>query len=155
MIRVVLAVILTVVLLGISVPAIDHAAGVNSDRQVGSIAEQFEQTAVELNESEDLPPKGVRGPQRVVEVTFPTPSLTASAVMLFQIDRKGSRAHSVLTYRVAGRSNQTYHIDAPVVNADGGELELGRVSGQQTYIFRLGRESSTGDPIIRVHRVGG
>ncbi|QLH75822.1 hypothetical protein HZS55_00240 [Halosimplex rubrum] len=155
MIRVVLAVILTVVLVGIAMPAIDHAAGVNSDRRVGSIAEQFEQTAVALNETEDLPPKGVRGPQRVLEVTFPTPSLTATSVLLFQIEREGTRGHSVLTYRVGGRPNRTVHIDAPVVSADGTDLELGRVSGHRTYIFRLGRVSSTRDPIVRVHRVGG
>lgn len=155
MIRIVLAVVLTVVILGISMPAIDHAAGLHSDRQVESVAAQFEQTAVELNESEDLPPKGVRGPQRVLDVTFPTPSLTATSVLKFQVDRTPGEMHSVITYRVGGRSERTRHVDAPVVNAKGGTLELGRISGEQTFIFRLERASSTGDPIITVHRVGG
>ncbi|MFC7141672.1 hypothetical protein ACFQMA_17770 [Halosimplex aquaticum] len=155
MIRVVLAVILTVVLLGISLPAIDHAAGVNSDRRVESIASQFEQAAVELNESEDLPPKGVRGPQRIVEVQFPTPSLTATAVQNFTVARRDGQMHSVLIYRVGGRPERVHHIDAPVVNAKGGTLKLGRISGHQTFVFRLRRESTTDDPIIEVHRAGG
>ncbi|WP_436928299.1 DUF7311 family protein [Halosimplex halobium] len=154
MIRVVLAAILTVVLVGVSMPVIDHAAGVNSDRRVGSVAEQFEQTAVELVETEDLPPPGVRGPQRVVDVTFPTPSLTATAVLTFRVERRGSRAHSVLTYRVGGRPERTRQIDAAVVNADGGTLRLGRISGEHSYIFRLSRDDD-GDPVVRVHRVGG
>ncbi|QLH80154.1 DUF7311 family protein [Halosimplex pelagicum] len=154
MIRVVLAVILTVVLVGIAMPAIDHAAGVNSDRRVGSVAEQFERTAVELTESEDLPPRGVRGPQRVLDVTFPTPSLTATAVLKFRIERQGSTNHSVLTYRVGGRPERTRQIDAPVVNADDGTLKLGRVTGDRSYVLRLGRGPAD-DPIVRVHRGGG
>lgn len=155
MIRVVLAVILTVVLLGIAMPAIDRAAGAHSDRQVESIAEQFDQTAVELNETEDLPPKGVRGPQRVIDVEFPTPSLTATAVLKFRIEEDHGNAHSVIVYQVGGRPERTHHIDAVVVNAKGGTLKLGRITGHQEFIFRLVRDGSTGDPIVKVHRVGG
>lgn len=154
MIRVVLAVILTVVLIGIAMPAIDHAAGVNSDRRVGSVAEEFEQTAVALTESEDLPPKGVRGPQRVLEVTFPTPSLTATSVLTFRIVRESDAGHSVLTYRVGGRPERTEQIDAPVVNANENEVRLGRVSGERTYIFRLVRDTDD-DPVVAIHRAGG
>ncbi|WP_436923059.1 DUF7311 family protein [Halosimplex amylolyticum] len=155
MIRTVLAVILMVALVGISMPAIDHAAGVHSDRQVESIAAQFEQAAVDLNESEDLPPKSVRGPQRVVEVTFPTPSLTAKTVLKFQIERPSGEMHSVITYRVSGRPERVRHVDAPMVNANGGTLKLGRITGEQTFVFRLEREGSSDDPIVTVHRTGG
>ncbi|WP_123536473.1 DUF7311 family protein [Halosimplex salinum] len=155
MIRVLLAVVLTVVLLGIALPAIDHAAGANSDGRVGSIASQFEQTAVELDEREDLPPRGVQGPQRVLEVEFPTPSLTATSVLKFQIEYFPDERHSIITYRVGGRPERTHHVDAPVVNADGGTLKLGRITGHQEFILRLERERGTGDSIIRVHRVGG
>lgn len=154
MIRVVVAVILTVVLLGIAIPAIDHAAGANSDGRVESIASQFEQAAVELNETEDLPPKGVRGPQRTVDVQFPRPSLTATGVLKFRIEHERT-TESVLTYRVGGRPERTRHIDAAVANANNGTLDLGRPSGAQSYIFRLERSAKTGVPIVRVHRVGG
>lgn len=150
MIRYVLAVVLTVAIAAISVPAIDHAAGVNSDRQVGAAVAEIEATAVDLVDNEAVPPAGQAGAKRTITVAFPGESLTSNRVEYVRIERIHENVSRV-GYVVEGRVEQQTHVDAPVVNEDGGTVRLGADPGERTLHLTLERDDS-GSPVVVLGR---
>lgn len=148
MIRVVLAVVLAIALVGVAVPALEYGAGVNSEQQVGSEVAKIGNAATSLVENEELPPPGQSGAQRVVSVSLPGDSRTTRPVEHLEIERHGNR--SVATYRVEGRSEQVAHIDAPIVNGTNDTVELGG-SGTRDLVLTLERDGSEA-PVIVLER---
>lgn len=151
MIRTVLSVTLAVLILAMSVPAVEHGAAVNSEEQVGSQVAAVEQAAVSLVEEEDVPPYGVEGARRVVTLTFPADTMTAQGVENVSIERVDGEQHSVARYRVEGRTEQVVHVDAPIENPDGEPVVLGRIEGEHTFVLTL-EKGPDGDPLVRFAR---
>lgn len=79
MIRAVLAVILTVALIGVSLPAIDDARHDHADSIVRGEVDQFEQAATNLLDEDD-PTAGEAGARRFVTLSVPTRSWTDARV---------------------------------------------------------------------------
>lgn len=134
MIRYVVAIILTVALIGVGLAGIDYAAGANSDQRVTASVTDFEDAAVSLLQSDELPPEGHLGPRRWVTVEMPDRSLTEKPVRHFEI-RRVNDDHSVVAYRIGGGATQTRTIEVPITNVTGGNVvELG---GGRDHELRL------------------
>lgn len=150
MIRYVIAVVLLVAILGISLPAIDQVSSGRSEAQLRTVATTIEESAVELVRAEEPPPRGVRGPQRVVRVNFPD-GFASKRVASMKLVPRRSENLTVLSYRVEGGPQRTVVVGAVVVNENGNAVKLGGPSGQQTYRLRLAR-SDDGEPIVVLSR---
>lgn len=151
MIRTVTAVALTVAILAISVPAVEHGAAINAENKVETQVAAIDQTAVELVEEEDVPPYGVAGARRLLTLTFPSDSIASQGVENVSIERVDGEQHSIARFRVEGRAQQVVHIDAPIVDEDGNAVVLGRLQGEHTYALTLER-GPDGDALVRFAR---
>lgn len=150
MIRYVAAVVLMVSIMAIAMPAVDHAAGTNGEKQLLRAVSEVDDAATDLYRAEELPPPGGEGPRRVVEVRFPEDSLTSNPVVTLRIRRIDENS-SLVTYRVEGRAKGTYHVSAPVVNADGNPVVLGG-TGERRFVLTLERDSE-GRPVVVLERL--
>lgn len=151
MIRYVLIVLITVALLALSLPAVDHVADRRAENQVESEVQTIDRVATNLVQEETLPPAGVAGPKRVLTLRFPSDSFTSTAVEYIRI-RRITEDVSLATYRVPGRAERQIRIDAPVVNEDGGNVELG---GEGERRIHLTLESDDdGHPVVVLGRGG-
>lgn len=149
MIRYVLAVLLTVLIMGIAMPAVDHAAGMNGEKQATQAVSKLDAAATSLYESEELAPRGVEGPRRVVTVRFPSDTVTSNPITTFRIRRVGEN-RSVVEYRVEGRAMRTRHVSAPIVNETNGTVRLGGM-GSHTFVLTLERDGA-GTPVVVLRR---
>lgn len=150
MIRYVVAIILTVALVGVGLAGLDYAAGANSEQQVTGAVSNFEDSAVSLVQNEELPPRGYDGPQRYVTMNMPDRSLTKKPLTHFRIRRVEDR-HSVVTFRVGGRALQTETIDVPITNVTGGDVV--ELAGGTDHELRLTLVRGEDDrPIVEVVR---
>ncbi|MFC6757798.1 MULTISPECIES: DUF7311 family protein [Haloarcula] len=142
MIRVVVAVLLTVAIIGVSVPAIERGAMTNSEKIVEQQVSELSTASVSLVENEQVPPDGVRGPQRSVTLTFPDDSLTSVPLAKFRIERH-SENFSILRYRLEGGTDQQTTIDAPIVNNEFENTSSLRGTGERDYRLELQRHNET------------
>jgi hypothetical protein len=150
MIRYVLAVMLTIALLVLSVPAIDHAAAIHTERQAAGEITDLDSAATALLENEELAHDGAPSPQRTVTITFPDDSLTSTPIDRLRIERVSNRS-SVATVTVDGRESR-FPIDAPIV--DNTEMrnetvDLGGVDEDLLLVLRLERDQN-GLPVISI-----
>lgn len=147
MIRYVIAVVLLVAILGLSLPAIDQVAGDRSESQVRAIATTIEEQALELQRTEEPPPDGVRGPQRVFDAKFPGKGIASKPVTTFEMVPHRDDNLTVLTYRIEGRSRERIVIETVIVNEAGNPVRLSSPTGEGTYRLRLAR-SSDDEPVV-------
>lgn len=149
MIRYVLAVILTVALLALSVPAIDLVAGTQTERQFATDMSDLEDATVSLYENEEVSHDGAPSPQRTVTLSFPGKSLTTVPVDYVRIDRVHDES-SIGSYRAEGRSERQQTIEAPLSPRDQAKnetIELGGSDEEITIVLRL-EEDAAGDPVV-------
>ncbi|AFZ72547.1 DUF7311 family protein [Natronobacterium gregoryi] len=149
MIRYVLAVLLTVALAVLSVPAIDHAATVSTERQLQGDLASVDDTAVSLYENEEVTPDGVPAPKRTVAVTFPADSLTSTSVEYVRIERLHETG-SLATFAARERGERHRLIDAPIVYADphrNETVELGGSGETRPLTLTLERDDR-GEPVV-------
>lgn len=78
MIRLVVATLLTVALLGVSLPAIEEGRASRTDALVGDELDRFERTATELRREDDPVAPGAAGARRLVTVRVPGDSWTGT-----------------------------------------------------------------------------
>lgn len=147
MIRVVLAVALTVALVGVSAAGIDRAGAVATEESVRGDLAAVERAATSLLETEAVPPGGQPGPRRTVAVALPADSPTTAAVAYVSIERGDTG--SVATYRVDGRAERRLRFPVPIVCACEGPLVL---EGSGERRLRLTLEREDGDRIVVVER---
>jgi DNA segregation ATPase FtsK/SpoIIIE-like protein len=150
MIRYVVAVLLTVAIFAVSMPAVDQVAGENGEKETETAIAKLDEAATALYADEELAPKGERGARRTVTVRLPERSMLSDPVVTLRIERV-TEGRSLVTYRVEGRSKQTHLVEAPVVNENGGPVELGG-SGRQEFVLSLGRDDED-RPVVVVRRV--
>ena len=154
MIRYAVAVILAAALIAASMPAVESAATTRGENAVASTVAEIEAAAEDLIEEERLPPKGIMGPQRSVELSFPRDSLTSAPIRNLELARVNGENVTVARYRVKGGSVQTVVIDAPIVNESmGAPVKLGRPTGEVTYVLTLQREPNSDErPVVVLTR---
>lgn len=142
MIRVVVAVLLTVAIVGVSVPAIERGAMTNSENTVEQQVSKLSGASVSLVENEQVPPEGVRGPQRSVTLTFPADSLFSEPLSTFRIERQSAN-FSILRYRLESGATQQATIEAPIVNNEFENTSSLRGTGERQYNLELATHNET------------
>ncbi|NHN40935.1 hypothetical protein G9C85_04700 [Halorubellus sp. JP-L1] len=152
MIRTILAVLITVALFAVAVPAIDQAAGARGDQQAEATAAEIEHAAKSLYVAEDAPPEGVTGPRRLVSVSLPTDGLTLDPVSSFTIEPVATN-HTVIRYSVDGRQTKVVHVEAPLVGPDYGSIEYGQITGEHRFRLTLERHPDEGYPVVVIERL--
>lgn len=149
MIRYVLAVLLTVGLLALSIPAINVAGEAQTERQLETAVTDLETAAVSLFETEEVSHDGAPAPRRAVTLEFPDASMTTVPVASFEVERVHGET-SVISYAAEGRTERQQPIAAPIVSEDptrNGTVDLG--SGERTVVLRLEADTD-GDPVITI-----
>lgn len=129
MIRYVLAVVLTVALVGIGWAGLEHAAAVRGEQQVENAIAKIDEAAVSLVENDDPPAAGQEGPRRVVELDLPHDGLASERVETFHI-RPGPRNVSVAEYTFDGRAVHAVTIDAPIRDGNTNQTATADLSGE-------------------------
>jgi|GEM_PF-601249 len=119
MIRYVVAILLTVVIVGLTFHGIDDAATEGTDRQIEAELDKIEAAATSLMDEEGLPNQDAPGPRRHLTLSFPEESLTtadASEIRLQLTDDDGESRHPVTSveYVVDGQGTTQTTIDAPI-----------------------------------------
>ncbi|MDQ2052730.1 hypothetical protein RBH26_20000 [Natronolimnohabitans sp. A-GB9] len=149
MIRYVLAVILAVALLAIAVPAIDHAATLNTERTLDSDLAALDEAATSLAATDELSPDGHPNPQRVVTVTLPTRSMTTTGVDHVEIVPHERGDFSTARYVLEDGTTRERTIDERIVWDDPAAtepVELGG-SGERRLALTL-RADPDGDAVV-------
>jgi len=144
-IRYVLAVVLTVALVGIGWAGLEHATAVRSEGQVENQIAEIDEAAVSLVENDDPPGTGQGRARRVVELDFPRNSLTSERVRTFHI-RPAPGNVSVAEYTFDGRAVRTVTIDARIRDSNTnttGTVDLSGETGTTTVVLTL-REDDDG-----------
>ncbi|WP_435361920.1 DUF7311 family protein [Haloarchaeobius sp. DFWS5] len=139
MIRVVLAVVLSLALVAVAVPAVDDAAKTRSERVGEHAALDIAKAASELATSEDAPPVDLDGPSRTVTVAFPSKSILSVRLSTFTV-RRVSGGRSVLSVGVRGRPVRTVVVAVPIVSEENELVELSGRTGVQEFRLELCRE---------------
>ncbi|AHF98460.1 hypothetical protein HALLA_05970 [Halostagnicola larsenii XH-48] len=151
MIRYVLAVLLTVGLLALSIPAVNLAGEIQTERQLETEVTDLETAAVSLFETEEVSHDGAPAPRRAVTLEFPESSMTTVPVDSFEVERIHDDT-SVVSYAAEGRNERQQSIAAPIVSEDptrNESVDLGSGSGERTVVLRLEADSD-GDPVVTV-----
>ena len=142
MIRTVVAVLLTVAIIGVSMPAVERGAMTNSQNTVEQQVSKLSKASESLVQNEQVPPEGVRGPQRSVTLTFPADSLFSVPLSKFRIERQPGNL-TVLRYRLEGGAGQQATIDAPIVNSEFENTTSLGGTGEREYRLGLQRHNET------------
>lgn len=146
MIRVVLAVVLTTALLGVSLPAIDDARRDHSETTVRTELQRVERAATDLLDTDDPTADGAR---RVVTVHLPTRSWTDAGVDGVTISPSRTGSGGRFTWTVEGGTRTVRRLpDVPIrTNSHGAPLTL-NASGRHRLVLSL--DGERGDPVVTV-----
>lgn len=146
MIRVVLAVVLTTALLGVSLPAIDEARQDHTETVVRTELQRVERTAERLVNTDDPAEDGAR---RVVTLHLPARSWSGVGVDSVALagERNGSAGR--VTWTVAGGTRHVRHVTDFTLRTDDGPLTLGS-AGSHRLVFTL--DGTDTDPVVTVRQ---
>jgi len=148
-IRYVLAVVLTAAILATAMPAVDHGSTLKTEQDVESEIATIEAAATSLVENEQLPKEGQDGPRRTVEVDLPDGGFIEDPLDRLVFARVPDTNRTRVRYRVDGQPEQITFVDAPVVHADGGNLELTGGPGTEKLTLELVPDAA-GNPVVEV-----
>ncbi|WP_049924013.1 DUF7311 family protein [Halopiger djelfimassiliensis] len=137
MIRYVLAVLLTVALLGLAGIAIDAGASDNTERELQTAISDIEEAAIELSEDEELSPANHPDPQRVVELSIPAGSLTTEGVSHFEIKPVDDNDASIAKYVLDDGTRNQEIIEQRIVYRDPADNRTTEINGTGTQQLRL------------------
>ncbi|MFB6102022.1 MAG: ABC transporter [Haloplanus sp.] len=138
MIRVALAVFLTVALLAAVMPALDEGRATRTAIHLDGVTDRIERAVHGLRAHEDPTPPGVVGARRIVTVRLPTPSWTAVGATL-RIDG----AHDRIGYRLDGRRPHRTTIRGVDLRTPDGPLVVGS-PGRHRLVVSLVRADGVG-----------
>ncbi|THE64376.1 hypothetical protein D8Y22_13270 [Salinadaptatus halalkaliphilus] len=149
MIRYVLAVLLTVAILGLATPAIDEASTDNSERQLQTAISDIEEAAVDLETNEQVSPPEHPDPQRVLELSIPAGSLTTEGVSHFEIEPVEDVNVSIARYVLDDGTQHQEIIEQRIVyrdRTDNRTTEIGGSGVQTLRVVLLADEN--GEPVV-------
>lgn len=154
MIRYVVAIVLTVALVVLAVPAIERGASMNTQRQVDTSIAAIDDAATSLADSGELSPDGHPNSRRVVDVTLPRGSLTTATVDHFEITPRANGSYSAVRYVLEDGTTRETAIGEPIVWNDPAaneSVELGGTGGIRLALTLQADEN--GDPVVVASRV--
>lgn len=149
MIRVVIAVLLSIALIVLAVPAIERGASLNTQRQVETSIAAIDEAATSLVETEDVSPDGHPNSRRVVDLQLPRGSITTESVDRFEIVPVENGSYSSVRYVLEDGTTRTGVIDERIVWNDplGNEsVELKGNGGVQLVLTLQADENGT--PVV-------
>lgn len=148
MIRYVLAVLLTIALLAVAMPALDRGSTMNTERAVDSSIAAIDDAATSVA-TEERSPAGHPDPQRVVKVMLPARSVTTTAVDHFEIVPHENGSFSQVRYVLEDGTTREAIIDERVVWLDPADTEPIEFDGPGEFELALTLHSDpNGDPIV-------
>lgn len=148
MIRYVLAVLLTLAILGLAGFALEDAAGERTERELQSEIAAVEAAAIDLEAAEELSPAGHPNPRRVVEFTVPTRSSTGVGVDHLEIEPVAADA-SVARYVLADGTRGRAILEARIVARDPTANRTTEIGWSGTRSLRLVlRPDADGRPVV-------
>lgn len=151
MLRVLVAVALSVALLAASMPAIQTARVDHAHDRMEMEVDSLVATASRLQERNDPAPHGLTGARQTVELRLPDAGWTAAPVAYLEIPGPASElSPGTVRYRVAEGRERTRSTAAPVVGPPGG-LRLDSATGHR---LRLEYTQRRGKPVVMVRYVG-
>lgn len=149
MIRYVVAVLLAVAILGLAGLAIGESASDNTERELRSEIAAVEEKAIDLRENEEVSPAGHPNPQRVVELSIPSRSLTREGVSHFEIEPVDDADASVARYILDDGTRGEAIVNARIVYRDPTDDRPTEIGGSGTQRLRLVLlPDEDGDPVV-------
>jgi hypothetical protein len=147
-IRYVVAAALVVALLGTASSAVKHGTAVRSETELETAIATVDSTATSLVEHDRPPAARERAPRRLVTIELPDDGVLQSAAEQLAFERVPGTDATRVTYRVAGRTEQTAVIGAPLRRAGDSSFALGGRTGEVTLLLRL--VSAESGPVVSV-----
>ena len=148
MIRYVLAALLAAALVGLAGAALDAGASETTERQLEMAIADVESAAVELDD-EELSPAGHPDPQRVVELSIPTESLTTVGVSHLEIEPVADADASVVRYTLSDGTTGRLLVERRIVYREPTGDRSTEIGGAGTRRLRLVlRADEDGEPIV-------
>lgn len=145
MIRVVLAVVLTTALLGVSFPVIDEARRDHTETTVETELREVERAATSLLTTDDPAEDGAR---RIIEIRLPARSWSDAGVDAVTIGKSRAGNGGRLTWTAVGGRQQVRRLpDVPLRTDDGDSLGL-EASGRHRLVLSL--DGNRSDPVVTV-----
>lgn len=151
MIRYVVAIVLTVALLGAGFAGLEYAASTKGDQQAAAAVSDIEQAAESLYHDDEAPPVGIDGPRRILEIDLPERSLTSNPIDFVELRRVGGEPLTVVEYRVEAGATHAETIDAPIVSESGGDVVTMDGTGTERLRLTLVRDGN-GHPVVELAR---
>ncbi len=151
MIRYVLAVILTVALVGLGLAALEYGSAVRGESEVETMVTKLDTAASELVETADPPVAGEPPAQRRLTLTFPGDGPTSERAETLEFTRAPEQPITHVTARIEGRALKQLRIDAPLQYGNTSEFDLAGYTGEQMVVLELIESAATSsDPVVRV-----
>jgi len=147
--RYVLAVVLTVAILTISLPAAEYGIAVRGETQTERAIATVDAAAVSLFATERLPVAGEPPPRRTVDLSLPGEGPLVASPDRLVFERVPGENLTRVRYRVGDRAEQTVLIDAPLSSGGQHTLSLAGHSGDLTLVLRLVADGA-GRPLVAV-----
>lgn len=152
MIRLVVAVVLTVATFAAAAPAIESARATATDAEIEATIERVERAGQALATTEDATPTPSLAASRRVEFQLPAASLTTAAVSFVAVGGKpgGPGNRSVVAYGTTSGSTRLRALSLPIpVRTPVGPVVF-RDSGRHAVSLSLVRDE--GQPVVRLTR---
>jgi len=151
-IRYVLALLLVVVVLGMTATALDHAAAARAEQSIEADIETVDAAASDLLEHES-PTPNAPGPRRIVELDLPARSYTSAGTERLVFEPLPDAGVTRVRYSVGHRAEETVLLD-PLVRHPGSEkLDLSHYQGRQRLQLTL-RVDGDGERYVEVTGFG-
>lgn len=145
MIRVVLAVVLTTALLGVSLPAIDDARRGHTETTVGTELREIERAATGLLDTDDPAEDGAR---RVVTVHLPARSWSDAGVDAVTIGQSRAGSGGRFTWSAEGGTRLVRRLPEIPLRTDGGDAVTLDAPGRHRLVLSL--DGTRTDPVVTV-----
>ena len=152
MIRYVLAVFLTVALVGLGLAALEYGSAVRGESEIETIVTKLDAAAVELGETADPPVAGEPPAQRRLTLQFPGDGPTSERAETLEFRRTPEQPITHVTARIEGRALMQLRIDAPLQYGNTSEFDLAGYTGEQTVVLELIESAITksNEPVVRI-----
>lgn len=149
MIRYVIAAVLTVAILGLALLAIDDGASETTEREILAEIAAIEAAATDLEATEELSPAAHPNPQRVVEISIPTRSLTREGVSHVQIEPVNDADASIVRYALDDGTRSREFLETRIVYRDPTDDRTTEIDGSGRRRLRLVLlPDENGDPVV-------
>lgn len=151
MIRYVVAVLLTIAILTLAGLAIDDGATETTERELRTEIATLEATAADLAATEELSPAGHPNPQRVVELSIPSRSLTREGVSHLELEPVADADASIARYVLDDGTRGQELVATRIVYLDPADNRTTEIDGTGTQTLRLALlADETGQPVVVV-----